>query len=342
MTSPRTLFWEVTNRCNLACQTCYNKPFLNDKSHSLTLQEGLARCDAIVDSGVRTVIFLGGEPFADRNLLRYLERLRDSGIRCSISTNGTLITPDVAREVARLGVFLISVSLDSGVRELNDLVRGPGTFDRIVRGLKTIATHRRDGNPRLAIACTLARENSRRYQPLFRLAKEAAIVDVFFNKYIKVNDSSLSATDATSFVKDLEAVCRAAKSIGDFYLYLPTMPRVADYLKRKTGVEVIAKEESCGAVDEALLLSDDHKIYPCSMARVEHPEYGVPFSGDIRAALQTDEIASFVGARSKMRTTTPSVCDGCSYLAQCATRCVLTDDQTKYYRACEVVQQLDA
>jgi radical SAM protein with 4Fe4S-binding SPASM domain len=332
-----TLFWEVTNRCNLACQTCYNKPFLNDKQYTLSLDEGLERCDAIMRFGARSVIFLGGEPLADRNLLRYLEVLRSHGIECSLSTNGTLVTDSIARSLADLGVRLVSVSLDSGVPALNDLVRGSGTYDRIVTGLRTLARHVSQGLPRITIACTLARENAREYRPLFELAREVGVVDVFFNKYLKVNSSALEPSDASEFVDSLEDVCRAATSVGEFYLYLPTMPRVAEYLSARTGAHVTAKEQSCGAVDETLLLADDHKVYPCSMARVEHPEYGVSITEDIGAALDATQIHDFVKARSAMMQATPAVCAECDHRVTCATRCVLTEDQTKYYRACEVV-----
>jgi MoaA/NifB/PqqE/SkfB family radical SAM enzyme len=135
---PNTVFWEVTNRCNLSCETCYNSRFLNDKRHTLTLEDGEKRCRDIIANGISSVIFLGGEPLADRNLFHYLEILRGAGIDCSISTNGTLVTQSVAERFAGLNLKLVAVSLDGGTAETNDRIRGRGSFERIIRGIRAL------------------------------------------------------------------------------------------------------------------------------------------------------------------------------------------------------------
>lgn len=339
---PRSVFWEVTNRCNLSCEHCYNKNYLNDKTYRYSLPEGLERCRKIVAAGFEKVVFLGGEPFADKNLLTYIQVLQANGAQCSISTNATLITPEVARDIALIGVKLVNVSLDGGTAEVNDPVRGEGTFERIVAGIRNLAENRRENLPRISLAYTLAAENHGDYRDLFELAKRFEIVDIFFNKFLKVNESSLKTDPVVAFLQEMDRICTAARSVGDFYIYLPTMPRVADALSARHGFRVFAKEKTCSAVDEAVLLADDGKIYPCSMARVAHQDYAVALGEHILDTLDQEPMQRFIRLREDMRSRLPKVCTACHYSKGCATRCVLTGDQSKYFLGCEAIENKGA
>lgn len=338
--SPKTLFWEVTNRCNLSCGTCYNKNFLNDKRHTLTLEEGERRCRDIVVNGVANVIFLGGEPLADRNLFHYLEILRAANVRCSLSTNGTLISPAVAERLAGLDLKLVAVSLDGGTPASNDLIRGKGSFERILRGVRNLVAVRTKAGPRIAVALTLTAENSEAFAPFFTIMAELGIADIFVNKYTKVNHSTLSTSPAADFLLTLDELCRVAVSIADFYLYLPTMPRVADYLSAKHGLYVSAKEQSCGAVDDAILLSDDGHLYPCSMARASRPEFRKDYVADWAGGAIAELMTDFVAERERMWSDTPAICRDCRYRESCAQKCVLNSEQSKYHEACEALRDL--
>ncbi|MGN3973636.1 radical SAM protein [Tsuneonella sp. SYSU-LHT278] len=337
--APNTVFWEVTNRCNLSCETCYNSRFLNNKAHTLTVEQGEERCRDIMRNGVTNVIFLGGEPLADRNLFHYLEVLRAGGVQCSISTNGTLVTPVIAERLASLQLKLVAVSLDGGTAATNDRIRGGGTFDRIFRGIQNLANVRGENRFRLAVALTLAEQNCHDFESFFLKMAELDIADIFVNKYVEIEKTSLGVPSAAAFLGVLDDLCRTASRIGNFYLYLPTMPRVADYLAERHRIYVSAKEQSCGAVDEALLLADDGCLYPCSMARAERSEFKKAYTPNWSAELP-DIMGDFVEERLRMRSHVPEVCGGCRYEASCAKMCVLSREQSKYHEACEALCEL--
>lgn len=333
--APRTVYWEVTNRCNLACGTCYNKQFLNNKRNTLGRDEGERRCHEMIANQVKSVIFLGGEPLADKNIFHYIKILRSAGIECSISTNGTLITPPVAEQIASLGVKMIAVSLDGGTPAENDRVRGAGSFERILRGLDVLVRGRVGDRPRITVAITLTEQNVGDFQSFFQAMAARGIVDIFVNKYSKVNDSSLSTGSARDFLIDLDRLCAAAAQAGQFYLYLPTMPRIADFLTERHAIYVSAKEQSCNAVNDAVLLADDGKLYPCSMARATRGEFAKPYVADWRDGAIASLMADFLQEKARVLSTTPEVCRQCNYRDTCAQKCVLTEEQTKYHTACE-------
>ena len=336
--SPETIFWEVTNRCNLSCSHCYNSSFLNDKQYTLSLENGVNKCEDIIAAGVKKVVFLGGEPLADKNIFVYIHMLTASNVNVSITTNGTLIDREKAKLLADLKVSLISVSLDGGNEMLNDRIRGKGTFKKIIRGLSFLTENRTNNLPRIAISCTLAPENYGNYEDLFNIALQFNIVDIFINKYSKVKNTNLTEDSAISFLREMDKLCAKARSMGNFFLYLPTMPKVADFLGERHSLKVISKERSCPAVDDALLLSDDGKIYPCSMARVEHDDYGAEYDSNFETVSGSKEIQKFVTLRKQLRKQLPPICRECSYRDSCATICTLSDEQTKYYEACEALE----
>lgn len=128
-------------RCNLACSHCFvscsptNRAFgfLDKETVFAFLEEGARR-------GVKEFYFTGGEPFLHRDLPEILERTLTLG-PATVLTNGTAFTEAAlarlrrAEETSRYSLEL-RLSLDGFTPETNDPVRGAGTFDRIVRGLR--------------------------------------------------------------------------------------------------------------------------------------------------------------------------------------------------------------
>jgi MoaA/NifB/PqqE/SkfB family radical SAM enzyme len=84
-------------------------------------------------------------------------------VRTVISTNGTLITTDVAKKIKERGVSYVGISLD-GVGEVNDKFRGvSGAFDRTVQGIKNC----QDAGVRIGLRLTLTKKNIQDLESLF-------------------------------------------------------------------------------------------------------------------------------------------------------------------------------
>ncbi|HZC36639.1 MAG TPA: radical SAM protein, partial [Chthoniobacterales bacterium] len=95
-----------------------------------------------VQLGVKEFYFTGGEPFANPELLKILEATLQVG-PATVLTNATLFSSQVVRQLASMrdaSVYSLElrVSLDGFSPETNDPIRGPGTFKRIMRGIKLL------------------------------------------------------------------------------------------------------------------------------------------------------------------------------------------------------------
>jgi uncharacterized protein len=136
----------VAQKCNLGCTYCYAaQGDFGGTPKDMPLQTALRSVDLLIaaaDPGSRVnLAFLGGEPLANRTVLRAatehavaLAQRRDIRVTFSITTNGTLLTEDDAAFFERYG-FAVTISLD-GLRDVHDRQRpfrnGAGSFDRIM------------------------------------------------------------------------------------------------------------------------------------------------------------------------------------------------------------------
>ncbi len=129
--------WNVTKRCNLHCEHCYAAADTAVADGELSTAEGKALLDDLADYGAPVVLFSGGEPLVREDLDELIEHATDRGLRAVLSTNGTLITAERARELKRAGLKYAGVSVD-GLPERNDAFRGrEGAFDAAIEGIES-------------------------------------------------------------------------------------------------------------------------------------------------------------------------------------------------------------
>jgi radical SAM protein with 4Fe4S-binding SPASM domain len=128
--------WNITRRCNLACRHCYLDA--QDCAGGAELSTDQAR-EFINDLGkmqVPVLLLSGGEPLLRPDLYELIGMANEAGVRPVLSTNGMLITPEVAHAIHAAGIRYVGVSLD-GMRDTHDDFRGQtGAFDAAVQGIK--------------------------------------------------------------------------------------------------------------------------------------------------------------------------------------------------------------
>ena len=140
-----TLWFQVAGTlCNLKCTHCFISCSPTNHSHEmLTLQEVRARLAESVPLGVREYYFTGGEPFMNPDILAMLEETLRQG-PASVLTNGLLLTPERCRRLKVLSdasdySLDIRISIDGYTPETNDPIRGAGTYEKILGGIRNLA-----------------------------------------------------------------------------------------------------------------------------------------------------------------------------------------------------------
>ncbi len=140
-----TLWFQVAGTiCNLKCTHCFISCSPANHSHEmLTLNQVQARLREAAVLGVREYYFTGGEPFLHPDLLAMIEETLRQG-PVGVLTNGLLLTPERCRRLKTLSdeseySLDIRISIDGYTAEVNDPIRGAGTFDKILTGIRNLA-----------------------------------------------------------------------------------------------------------------------------------------------------------------------------------------------------------
>jgi radical SAM protein with 4Fe4S-binding SPASM domain len=169
--SKPVVMWNLTAHCNLACQHCYMDAS-RDAREELSLEEGIRLVDELAEMKVPILIFTGGEPLLSRNFYALAFHAREVGLRTVISTNGTLITAEVAGLLAEAKIRYVGVSLDAASARTHDAFRGvAGAHTRALQGLKNA----RNAGLKTGLRITLTADNWQDVPALLNLALQEKI-----------------------------------------------------------------------------------------------------------------------------------------------------------------------
>ena len=128
--------WNSTRTCNLTCRHCYMSSDAKKYEGELNTAEAKRFIDDLAEFNVPVLLFSGGEPLLRPDFFELAQYAADKGIRPTLSTNGTLITAEVAQKIKDIGVGYVGISLD-GLADVNDKFRGKeGAFELAMAGIK--------------------------------------------------------------------------------------------------------------------------------------------------------------------------------------------------------------
>ena len=170
--------WNVCRHCNMSCPHCYLAAGAAPSPSDLSTADALRVLDDLSASGVRVVIFSGGEPLLRQDLFTLLAHAQKLGISPQLSTNGVLIDAEVAKRLAEHGVKYVGISID-GQPEWNDRYRGlEGGYHRALMGLRNA----RAAGMRTGLRMTLTKANAADFPAMMALAR--AEVDRFYVSHL--------------------------------------------------------------------------------------------------------------------------------------------------------------
>ncbi|MGB8580083.1 MAG: radical SAM protein [Candidatus Sulfotelmatobacter sp.] len=140
--APTQVSIEVTRRCPLECQHCYNNLPMGDqsaRSREMTTEEHFKMLDELVEMGCFWLLYTGGEIFARKDFLEIYTYAKKKGFLITLFTNGTMITEKIADYLVEWPPFAIEITLYGRTREIYEaLTMIPGSYDRCLRGIKLL------------------------------------------------------------------------------------------------------------------------------------------------------------------------------------------------------------
>ncbi|MFG1927370.1 mycofactocin radical SAM maturase [Cryptosporangium sp. NPDC048952] len=150
--APICLTWELTYACNLSCVHCLSSSGRRDP-RELTTAEAKAVIDELERMQVFYVNIGGGEPTVRSDFWELVDYATEHKVGVKFSTNGVKITPDVAERLAASDYVDVQISLDGATAEVNDHVRGPGSYATAMRAMQNLSDAGFRGF-KLSVVCT--------------------------------------------------------------------------------------------------------------------------------------------------------------------------------------------
>jgi mycofactocin radical SAM maturase len=300
--APVNVTWEMTLRCNLQCAHCLSDSGVA-ASGELTARECLKLVEELARLKVFQVNIGGGEPFIRDDFLHLLEYTHGKGLVTCVSTNGMLIDDDLARRLAKLKMLYLQVSLDGATAEVNDRIRGQGTYLRILEAVACLA---RNQVP-FSINTVLTRLNCPQLDDLRKLAGDYG-ADLRVSRF---RPSGRGKTSRSYLGPDKD-------QLEDFAVWLEQhdLVRTGDSFfcltsenRRRKGLDM------CGAAKMTCCIAPNGNVYPCAFMQEQ-----IFLAGNVRTSSFKD-IWDRAPVFFQLRNLNVESCQTCSRFEVCRGGC---------------------
>jgi radical SAM protein with 4Fe4S-binding SPASM domain len=306
--------WHLTERCNLRCKHCYQDNKKIEEMSTLAIAETIETAAQMVQEWQETydIQFLpsfnvtGGEPFLREDFFTILERMVATGFEVYILSNGTLITREIARQLADLGVHGVQISLE-GLERTHDLIRGPGSFAAAVAGVRDLL----DAGVAVSLNTTLSQMNAGDFPDLAELAVSLGVPRLGFSRLVP-SGRGLALLDQMLSTPQVEEIYGKIAALQIDGLEITTGDPVASQMNAAPPVEdggAIALG-GCAAGVSGLTLLPDGTVTPCR-------RLPLPIGNVRRDSLRELWATSPVLEALRDRTRYQGRCGDCERWAQC-------------------------
>ena len=186
--------WNCTRKCNLHCVHCYSSAGDKDPAEVLNTEQAKSFIRDLADFGVPVILFSGGEPLLREDIFELASFAREQGIRTALSTNGTLISEDMAREIKNASFAEVGISLD-GIGDKNDKFRRKnGAYKAALQGIRNCIAL----GLRVSLRLTITLSNYMEIPAIFDLVEREGVKRVCFYHLVYVGRGSELSTEDLS------------------------------------------------------------------------------------------------------------------------------------------------
>ena len=163
--------WNMTQRCNLKCEHCYAQAIDPHGDDPINTDQAKVMIDDLTQFGSPVILFSGGEPTIRKDLPELANYAVSKGMRAVISTNGTLITKRMAKELKDVGLSYVGISLDGG-EEVHDKFRGvKGAYKKALEGVKNC----QEEGLKVGLRFTIFGKNAQEVPKVFQVLKDMEV-----------------------------------------------------------------------------------------------------------------------------------------------------------------------
>ncbi|MBF9255619.1 radical SAM protein [Pontibacter sp. 172403-2] len=178
---PFQVGWDITHNCNLRCKHCFfTASQLSDKA-SFSKEEAITFVEYLANKKVFHLSLAGGEPLLYPHIVDVIETATKNGMLVALSTNAILLTEELAASLRNAGLTSLQISIDGSSKENNDFIRGEGSFEKTLNGIRIAKKY----GFKILIAFVILRTNYHELENVFKLAIQEGAYGVKVQTFIE-------------------------------------------------------------------------------------------------------------------------------------------------------------
>lgn len=245
-----TIYFYITGGCNLRCRHCWITPGSTEGDMDTEDVKGMIRQAKEIDVG--NIKITGGEPFLRKDIFEILYFIKENNIGMTMETNGTFIGDKEAKELKKIGLSHISVSIDSFDPGFHDDFRGvKGSFSIAVDGVTAL----REAGFRPQMIASICRENAEDIKEIALFAESIGagslklnpVVTIGRGKKMDEDDELLSVEEIIGLERYIDKEVQPSINIP-ILLDIPVAFKKMSYIKKH--------KNRCGILNMIGVLSD--------------------------------------------------------------------------------------
>ncbi len=178
MPLPKIIQIEVTTHCQLRCSFCPHTVLAKDWNRAHLSWEAFSSLLPFVRHTKLVHLQGWGEPLLHPRLWDMAAAIKDKRGRVSVTTNAVLLDEAAAREIRRIGIDMVAVSVAGARGETNDSLRMGSRFDRICTNISHLCALK--PHPQVHLVMQTMKVNMEELPGLVTLAAELGVDEVIF------------------------------------------------------------------------------------------------------------------------------------------------------------------
>ncbi|MDR4503624.1 MAG: radical SAM protein [Candidatus Scalindua sp.] len=168
----RSLELNITPHCNISCEVCYASKYIQPNEKIMSVEEYRDLWRQAKKLGAFGVHIIGGEPTLRGDLFDIISVFEPEKYLISIVTNGVNVNEKLIKDLSRVKLFNMCISLDADNEKENDKIRGKGSFERTLKVIELCEKH----NIIVEISFTLCKSSMKMFERMLAFTRSKGIL----------------------------------------------------------------------------------------------------------------------------------------------------------------------
>lgn len=312
LSAPLECYFDYTNACNLRCSHCYNREYINFSTMDENEIEYVIK--DLYNNGVMRLHLAGGEPtLFPEKLEKYMATAKKYGIVTSMSSNGTMVSDEIANIIEKNDVTSFTISIESADEKKNAKIRGNGILTKSIDGIKKIVEYRNRNKSNFNIAIKMSYDintTEKDFKKMIKLSRKLKVdtLKLINPERCEYHERAYYSKNAEKYY-DIQKIIRKLQEKNKSTLNIT----IVNSPVNNTCSNGLPNMNGCIGAKELVAINPDGNVTPCLMNKYN---LGNIFADEgIKNIYSGDKIDTY----SKLATDYD--CTGCKYHSQCRGGC---------------------